>query len=460
MTDVQDTKAAAALLTHPTGRLNVLAARENAGSLAHNDWKFGRPKDRKDAQSPAKSPAKGAQNDAELLRQRVTDHAAKLRRAVESGSGKPAAAAPPADTPARVGPPVLPRVGPPVLPRSDPAPTRRMPPRRSPAPRAPEPRPEAKAASPEADDDSEEGGSLRRAINDKASRMTVDDLAKKGVRKVNVLDWATIEKIVAEAVETTLERTNRHLSAAERRLVEQEAKREFFELLDQHKRALAAKSDEERRSQALEKTVEKLRTEVARQEESLAHERTQTGVTISPKSLEDLEGQTRKILGAFMNDERRALLGHEDPEQARRAQGGLNKLEKKLERAFDRLVGRVKSDHEELLERRIEKLNKALKETEEALRRVAQMKQVDGGIASIYDSIQGLADDALNFGKKKELLAVVFLENLEIQKKEITDEDRALAAKSSPPATRTGTVDSLPPGFEPPLDPMTTETAF
>jgi hypothetical protein len=49
-------------------------------------------------------------------------------------------------------------------------------------------------------------------------------------------------------------------------------------------------------------------------------------------------------------------------------------------------------------------------------------------------------------------MACVFLENLALCGLAITAEDRALARLPSPTV--------LPAGFEPPLDPVTTETAF
>jgi hypothetical protein len=90
------------------------------------------------------------------------------------------------------------------------------------------------------------------------------------------------------------------------------------------------------------------------------------------------------------------------------------------------------------------------------------MKMIDDGIASIYKSVQGLDLDALNLERKKELLALVFIENLELQGKEITEQDRKNAIVHSPVThTRTGELrvpDDM--GFQPPLDPVTTETAF
>jgi hypothetical protein len=374
--------------------------------------------------APAPAPARPAAplSEAELLKQRVLEHTAKLRRSLLGEPEKPAPA------PAPSSPPPAAQVAFPAA--------------------APEAAKDPAAASPD------DTAALRRAIADRTRATTLQALEKKGVRNVKVLDMKTIEKIVGEAVERALDRMSRHLSAGAKKHLEQEAKREFLELMDEHKRTLSEKSDEERRRLDLEKTVEKLRSELAVQQDALTVERETQGVTISPESLAELEAAVGSKLREFMTDERRLQVAGADP----KLELGLNELEKKLAEAFDRLIGRVKSAHEDVLERRIDKLNKALAATEDALRRVASMKHLDDGIASIYDSVQGLSDEALNFARKKELLAVVFLENLEIQKKEVTDADRASAVIKSPldSAPKWGAQD----GFEPPMEPLTTETAF
>ena len=60
-----------------------------------------------------------------------------------------------------------------------------------------------------------------------------------------------------------------------------------------------------------------------------------------------------------------------------------------------------------------ERVIAALEETETALRQLAQAKGYDDGVASIYDSIQGMGMDEVDYGRRKELLAIVFVENLD-----------------------------------------------
>jgi hypothetical protein len=281
-------------------------------------------------------------------------------------------------------------------------------------------------------------------------------LAKKGVKNVKILGINTIEKIVEKAVANTIERSVVGHAIEERAKIEADARKEFFKLLRKHKAVLAEQSG----GGELRAQIEELSRELAQAEAALTHERRAAGTTLSPETLASLEKTFRGLLDGFMSDERRALLTDDDP----KALMGLNELEKKLGATFDRLLERVKSQAEELLERRISKLNAALEETEAALRHLAKAKGYDDGLASIYDSIQGLDLGELDAARKKELLSIIFVENLEIQEIELTDQDRemyadALESLGRAPAPVAKPTLKAPSGFAPPVE-TTTEVAF
>jgi hypothetical protein len=69
----------------------------------------------------------------------------------------------------------------------------------------------------------------------------------------------------------------------------------------------------------------------------------------------------------------------------------------------------------ELLRRRVSKLTAALAVTEEELRRVMALKDVDPGVASIYRTVQGLSADAANAQARIEMLTHIFEENVELR---------------------------------------------
>ena len=64
------------------------------------------------------------------------------------------------------------------------------------------------------------------------------------------------------------------------------------------------------------------------------------------------------------------------------------------------------------LERRVRKLSDLLNVTESELKRVAAMKNIDTGIASIYSTVQGIGADDDNAEVKRELMKSIFEANL------------------------------------------------
>lgn len=85
----------------------------------------------------------------------------------------------------------------------------------------------------------------------------------------------------------------------------------------------------------------------------------------------------------------------------------------------------------DVLERRILKLTTLLGLTEEELKRVAAMKGVDLGLASIYRTVQGLSADAAERERKREMMREIFHANIELRKRMGDVPARA----GAPPAT-------------------------
>ena len=69
----------------------------------------------------------------------------------------------------------------------------------------------------------------------------------------------------------------------------------------------------------------------------------------------------------------------------------------------------------ELLERRIAKLTGQLGMTEEQLQNVLRMRNIDPGIASIYDSVQGVSSDEAQAQLKRELMKKIFQANVDLR---------------------------------------------
>jgi GGDEF domain-containing protein len=83
-----------------------------------------------------------------------------------------------------------------------------------------------------------------------------------------------------------------------------------------------------------------------------------------------------------------------------------------MKRAEDRHTSEI-----DLYERRIQKLAQALSETEEELRRIANLKAVEPGVASAYRSVQGLDQAENQYAAKLSLLSKILQANLELRAK-------------------------------------------
>jgi len=85
------------------------------------------------------------------------------------------------------------------------------------------------------------------------------------------------------------------------------------------------------------------------------------------------------------------------------------------------VVDRMEKDsleHMEKLRRRLVRMAKDLQLSEEEVThlREALATAYDGGVASVYESVQGLSIDDANFQKKRDLLKTLFEHNLEIRR--------------------------------------------
>ena len=106
----------------------------------------------------------------------------------------------------------------------------------------------------------------------------------------------------------------------------------------------------------------------------------------------------------------------------------------------------------EMLEKRIGKLNEALAQAESALSKLARMKNVEVGVASLWGDV-GLDESDPDYARKTELLGQVFRENLELQGKPLED---APAPLEGPPVLASGPaadgLPAVPAHFETPVE--------
>jgi hypothetical protein len=246
--------------------------------------------------------------------------------------------------------------------------------------------------------------SLKEAVRKLAYSTSVEQLKKRGVKKVSVLGLDRIVALIEEAVNRSL---RDHLLTSEREAVVDATKEEFLRLL---------KSNEElrERQEQAEEEANNLRIELQRLRQELDQRMQEAKV----EQLIDYSGQNAEILSQVQT---LFTAGTE---------AGLSPAQMQ-EKVLELVMGYVRSEREEVeaaqaaardkeianLQRRINKLNLSLETSEQRLREVASRKDLDDGIASIYRDVQGLDDSGEDAGKKKELMAGIFAANLALQKK-------------------------------------------
>lgn len=119
---------------------------------------------------------------------------------------------------------------------------------------------------------------------------------------------------------------------------------------------------------------------------------------------QELEGQLASLPSGMSRvlDRIRLVLGQDFEEQ---------------HQVVDR-VEKESLEHMEKLRRRLVRMGKDLQLSEEEVTRLRDALTIthDGGVASVYNAIQGLSGDEDNFQKKTDLLKRIFEENVEIRR--------------------------------------------
>lgn len=102
-----------------------------------------------------------------------------------------------------------------------------------------------------------------KAVDKRLSTMAVDELAKRGMRTVKVLDKASIMSLIDEAVETVVADRLAELKADDRERLREEAKTQFKKLVQERN------SRQKEQQEAYEERIENLRAQAVSLEEKL-----------------------------------------------------------------------------------------------------------------------------------------------------------------------------------------------
>jgi len=319
---------------------------------------------------------------------------------------------------------------------------------------------------------------IQQKLESSAQTVSIRRLKKYGLQSVRVVDANTIQAIVNSAVDEALRHRGADLSGTEREEVLAYAKAHVLELMEENQKLTEAqlhlreaKGEAEQRLTSIAGEMDGLQQELQQRLAELEEERKKEVppqvVTIDEESFAELDRRIGHLIERLM---RHGELLELDADGA----PTFESLAKELRACVARTVEGVRAVHLEsgggasgekidMLEKRIAKLNEALGEREKAIRKLAAAKGIEPGVASVYDAIQGLDDEDPDYERKHELLREVFVQNLELQGIEYTEEDLSGTPDPAPePVAPPADPDDLPlpPGFTPPEEDLIGESSF
>lgn len=252
---------------------------------------------------------------------------------------------------------------------------------------------------------------LKDAVRQMSFRTSLDSLKKKGVQQVNVLGLDRIIALIEAAVHRSLKS---RLVGVEREAVADATKAEFLRLLRTNEDLKRQKTEVERQRERAEDEIDQMRRELAEKRQVLQQKLERQALELQNR----YQGENAAI-AAKVSDVMRSLADTSGTSpvdlEARLLELIMNVVSGEREAAES--ARRALQDREvDTLQRRIRKISETLSQTERRLQQVAALKDIDGGISSIYREVQGIDPGDAQGEKKKNLMAEIFKANLAMQK--------------------------------------------
>ncbi len=198
---------------------------------------------------------------------------------------------------------------------------------------------------------------VRKVIDQSAAKTTLQDLARKGIHRVKVLDEAMINKLIRDAVEHILVSKTGLLSDEDREKVIQESRKELDKLVkefnEQKDKAELATKDKA----VLASDVENLQKQLSIQRqlgEQLGRQRFEDGRRAAQEEIDALKTRMGQLDGEIAARTRRELEG----ELQRKLQSEMEKMSAMA----SQLEAMKKTSGEDVVRRAVEKAENDLKE--------------------------------------------------------------------------------------------------
>ena len=260
---------------------------------------------------------------------------------------------------------------------------------------------------------------LEAALLELGRATTPDELRRRGVRRVTSIGKADVSRLIEITVNRTLlARTVGGLSDEERRFVIDAAEEAFSGDVRAMQDLAETRATIQRDGRELQAELDRLKRELAGESAGAG------GAGGTGEGAPGFEELRERELARRLKPLRLRLQARLLPIFDRLPPGGpslratvielmalfAQEHEAALEIERRAMAGRV-----EQLERRITKLMKSLAETEAVLARVAEMKDLELGIESIYRTVQGLNPAEADRERKLAMMKTIFEANLEMR---------------------------------------------
>jgi chaperonin cofactor prefoldin len=264
-------------------------------------------------------------------------------------------------------------------------------------------------------------GMIRQA----STRVSVEQLIKKGKRYINVLSREKIDELINRSIRTIVDKHRlaaAHSKASSVAQIEAESRAEFEELLQQYQETAEAKRAVEVSKQTLEQELGEVRFELDPVTAGVEDRPSGNARTEPLGAFEDFIRELDKQVVQVFKVRKLILERSESPEAAAeldRVEGVLCAILSKLVHVERERFTASGGDPREVatLKKRMEKLAAYVATMEAALKTLSAAKTFSNQQVQNLLRELGLAPEDKNFEKKKEMLKVVLSANQGIRKK-------------------------------------------
>ena len=203
---------------------------------------------------------------------------------------------------------------------------------------------------------------VRRAIEQSSSKSTLQELAKKGIHRVKVLDESMINKLIGDAVERIISTKTNLLSSDDRQKLIQASRQELDRLMKEHQSSKDKAELAEQSQASLAATVENLTNQLKtaqRLAEDTAKQRYEDGKNVMRAEVDDMK---RKMASMEADIEKRVRREVDLEYQAKMANERIVIEQMKTEAAKKQaeMIDEMRKSDEELFKRMSELFSKVM----------------------------------------------------------------------------------------------------